>query len=125
MALLSPFIPNGTTEAQQNTELALYLLRYLEHKRDPHERIWRGERGVRTLQYACNVLEALHELNLKGLTNHLSEPAVNWLLALPLDLPADDVRAFKLFPGRFKTLARLGRFDAARLMGDYDVLSQL
>lgn len=125
MALLSPFIPSGTTEAQQNTELALYLLRYVEHKRDPHERIWRGERGVRTLQYACNVLEALHELNLKGLTNHLSEPAVNWLLALPLDLPADDVRAFKLFPGRFKTLARLGRFDAARLMGDYDVLSQL
>ena len=125
MALLSAFVPNGTTEAQQNTELALYLLRYLEHKRDPHERIWRGERGVRTLQYACNVLESLHELNLKGLTNHLSEPAVNWLLALPLDLPADDVRAFKLFPGRFKTLARLGRFDAARLMGDYDVLTQL
>ncbi len=125
MPLQSPFVPHGSTEVQQNTELVLYLLRYLEHKRDPHERIWRGERGVRTLQFACNALEALHELNLKGLTNHLAEPAVNWLLALPLDLPADDLRAFRLFPGRFKTLARLGRFDAARLMGDYDVLSQL
>lgn len=125
MPFLSPFIPNGSTEVQQNTELTLYLLRFLEQKRDPHERIWRGDRGVRTLQFACNALEALHELNLKGLTNHLAEPAVNWLLALPLDLPANDLRAFRLYPGRFKTLARLGRFDAARLMGDYDVLSQL
>jgi hypothetical protein len=125
MALLTPFIPRGSTDLQQNTELALYLLRYLEQKRDPRARIWPGERGVRTLQYACQALEALHELNLKGLTNHLTEPAVNWLLALPLDLPADDLRAFRLFPARFKTLARLGRFDAARLMGDFDVLSQL
>lgn len=125
MPLLPPFTPSGNTEAQQNTELALYLMRLLETKRDPHERIWRGERGLRTMHYACSVLEALHELNLKGLTNHLIEPAVNWLLALPLDVPADDLRAFRVFPARFKVLARLGRWDAARLMGDFDVLSQL
>jgi hypothetical protein len=53
-----PFVATGSTEAQKNTELAVYLLRDLEHKRHPQERIWPGERGLRTLQYACQVLEA-------------------------------------------------------------------
>jgi len=119
-----PFVATGSTEAHKNTELAVYLLRYLEHKRDPQERIWRGERGLRTLQYACQVLEALYELNLRGLTNHLAEPAANWLIALPLDVPAEDLRPYRLYPSRFKVLAQVGKFDPARLMTDFDSLDQ-
>ena len=51
-------------ETQRNTELALYVLRWLEQQRDPHERIWPGDRRLQTLQSTCQVLEALHELNL-------------------------------------------------------------
>jgi hypothetical protein len=119
-----PFVATGGTEAQKNTELAVYLLRSLEHKRHPQERIWPGERGLRTLQYACQVLEALYELNLRGLTNHLTEPAANWLVALPLDVPAEDLRPYRLYPSRFKVLAQVGKFDPARLMTDFEALDQ-
>ncbi len=125
MPVPAVFTPKGATDLQQNTELALHLLRLFEHKRDASERIWRGERSLRTLQSTCHVLEALHDLNLRGLTNHLAEPAANWLLALPLELPAEDLRAFRLFPGRLKTLAQLGKFDAARLMPDLEGISDL
>lgn len=119
-----PLVVRGSTETQKNTELALYLLRFLEQRRDPQERIWRGERALRTLQHAGQVLEALHELNLKGLTNHLAEPAANWLVALPLDVPAADLRPFRLYPSRLKVLAQIGKFDPARLMADLDSLTQ-
>jgi hypothetical protein len=118
-------LSSGATELQKNTELVLYLLRLLEARRDEEERIWRGERALRTLQYTCHVLDALHELNLRGLTGHLSEPAANWLLSLPLELPHDDLRAFRLMPARFRVLARIGKFDAARLMQDFEALSDL
>lgn len=119
-----PFAVRGSTELQQNAELALYLLRFLETRRDPHERIWRGERALRTLQYACQVLEALYELNIRGLTHHLAEPAANWIMALPLDVPPEDLRPFRLFPSRFKVLAQVGKFDPARLMSDFDGLAE-
>ncbi len=122
MAPTLPFVAAGSTEAQKNTELAVYLLRYLEQKRHPQERIWPGERGLRTLQYACQVLEALYELNLRGLTNHLAEPAANWLVALPLDVPAEDLRPYRLYPSRFKVLAQVGKFDPARLLTDFEAL---
>lgn len=124
MAPTLPFVAAGSTEAQKNTELAVYLLRSLEQKRHPQERIWPGERGVRTLQYACQVLEALYELNLRGLTNHLTEPAANWLIALPLDVPAEDLRPYRLYPSRFKVLAQVGKFDPARLLADFEALDQ-
>ena len=125
MPFTSPFIANGANETQRNTELALYLLRWIEQQRDPHERIWPGERGLQTLQSTCQILEALHELNLRGLTQHLVDPAANWLLALPLDLPVDDLRRYRLFPSRFKVLAQLGKFDPAQLNPDLGALSQL
>jgi hypothetical protein len=125
MPLPTPFSASSTGETQRNTELALYLLRLIEQQRDPHERIWPGTRALLTLQVACQVLEALHELNLKGLTHHLVEPAANWLLALPLALPEEDLRAFHLFPTRFKVLAQLGKFDPARLKGDFDAFCGL
>jgi hypothetical protein len=125
MPFPTPFIAGEANETQRNTELALYVLRWLEHQRDPQERIWPGDRRLQTLQSTCLVLEALHELNLKGLTQHLIEPAANWLLELPLELPAEDLRAFRLFPSRFKVLAQLGKFDPARLNPDFGALCQL
>ncbi len=125
MPFPSPFSPSGANEIQRNTELVLYVLRWLEHERDPRERIWPGDRRLQTLQSTCLVLEALHDLHLKGLTQHLIEPAANWLLELPLELPAEDLRAFRLFPSRFKVLAQLGRFDPARLNPDFGALCQL
>ncbi|MEP7358557.1 MAG: hypothetical protein ABI847_15015, partial [Anaerolineales bacterium] len=125
MPLPAPFSSSSTGETQRNTELALYLLRLLEQQRDPHERIWPGTRALLTLQMACQVLEALHELGLRGLTHHLVEPAANWLLALPLELPEDDLRAFRMFPTRFKVLAQLGKFDPARLKADFDAFCTL
>src|SRR5258706_12137651 len=125
MPLPTPFSASATGETQRNTELALYLLRLVEQQRDPHERIWPGTRALLTLQVACQVLEALHELNLKGLTHHLVEPAANWLLALPLELPQEALRAFHMFPTRFKVLAQLGRFDPARLKADFDAFCGL
>ena len=56
---------------------------------------------------------------------HLVDPAANWLLELPLELPAEDLRSFRLFPSRFKVLAQLGKFDPARLNPDFGALSQL
>ena len=125
MPFPTPFIASGSNETQRNTELALYLLRLLERQRDPRERIWPGDRRLQTLQSTCQVLEACQELNLKGLTQHLIEPAANWLLELPLELPTEDLRSFRLFPSRFKVLAQLGRFDPARLNPDFSALSQL
>ena len=125
MPFTTPFSASSANETQRNTELALYLVRLLEQQRDPHERIWPGTRALHTLIYAGQVLEALYELNLKGLTNHLVDPAANWLLALPLDLPADDLRAYRLFPTRFKVLAQIGKFDPARLKADFDAFCSL
>jgi hypothetical protein len=125
MPFPTPFIASGANETQRNTELALYVLRWLEHQRDPHERVWPGDRRLQTLQSTCQVLETLHELNLKGLTQHLIDPAANWLLELPLELPTEDLRSFRLFPSRFKVLAQLGKFDPARLNPDFGALSQL
>src|SRR5712692_5850721 len=125
MPFTTPFVANGANETQRNTELALYLLRWIEQQRDPHERIWPGERGLQTLQSTCQILEALHELGLRGLTQHLVDPAANWLVALPLDLPVDDLRMYRLFPSRFKVLAQLGKYDPARLNADFASLSQL
>jgi hypothetical protein len=116
--------PENGSEAQQNAALALYLLRLLEQRRDPHERIWPGERALRTVLYACHVAEALHDLGLPGLTHHLTEPALNWLIALPLDLLPEDLRPFRLVPARFKVLALAGKFDPSRLMGDLEALGQ-
>src|SRR5579859_5301465 len=121
MPFPTPFIAGDANEIQRNTELALYVLRWLEHERDPEQRIWPGDRRLQTLQSTSLVLETLHELNLKGLTQHLIEPAANWLL----ELPAEDLRSFRLFPSRFKVLAQLGKFDPARLNPDFSALSQL
>ena len=118
-------IASGASEIQRNTDLALYVLRWVEHQRDPHERIWSGDRRLQTLQSTCQVLEALHDLNLKGLTQHLTDPAANWLLELPLEVSAEDLRSFRLFPSRFKVLAQLGKFDPARLNPDFGALCQL
>jgi hypothetical protein len=125
MPVPTPFIASGANETQRNTELALYVLRWLEHERDPRERIWPGDRRLQTLKATCQVLETLQELNLKGMTQHLIEPAANWLLELPLELPSEDLRSFRLFPSRFKVLAQLGKFDPARLNPDFGALSQL
>ena len=62
--------------------------------------------------FGAAVLEALHELNLRGLTHHLSEPAANWLVALPLDVPAEDLRPYRLFPS-----SRINSSDAPRNNG--------
>src|SRR5579859_457923 len=121
MPFPTPFIAGDANEIQRNTELALYVLRWLEHERDPEQRIWPGDRRLQTLQSTSLVLETLHELNLKGLTQHLIEPAANWLL----ELPAEDLRSFRLFPSRFKVLAQLGKFDPARLNPDFSALCQL
>ncbi len=125
MPFPGPFNPSGTSDVQRSAELALYILRWLERERDPGERIWPGDRRFQTLQSTCLILETLHELHLKGLTQHLIDPAANWLLELPLELPAEDLRAFRLLPGRFNALAQLGRFDPARLNSDFGALSQL
>ena len=96
-------------ETQRNTELALYVLRWLEQQRDPRERIWPGDRRLQTLQSTCQVLEALHELNLKGLVQHLVDPAANWLLELPLELPAEDLRSFRLVPQPLQGAGPIGQ----------------
>ena len=38
---------------------------------------------------------------------------------------ADDLRAYRLFPTRFKVLAQLGKFDPARLKADFDAFCTL
>jgi hypothetical protein len=125
MALGDAFTPTGSTEQQKNAELAIYLLRHLEHKRDRIDRVWPGEQRMRTLQLTCHVVEALHRLNLPGVTEHLIEPAAKWLTALPVDLPSEDRHALSLYPSRFKTLALINRFDHRRLKPDFTALNQL
>lgn len=122
-----PFTTTGLTENEKNADLALYLLSYLEQRREPQERIWRGERHVRTLQYTSHIAEALWQLDLKGLTDHLIEPAADWLLdpEFGRDVSHEESRALRIYPSRFKSLALLGRFHPARLGADFDELSQL
>ncbi len=125
MAFGDAFTPTGSTDQQKNADLAIYLLRHLEHKRDRVDRIWPGEQRMRTLQLTCHVVEALHRLSLPGVTEHLIEPAARWLTALPVDLPSDDRHALSLYPSRFKTLALINQFDHHRLKPDFTALNQL
>ena len=125
--LSQPFTTSGLTEIEKNADLALYLLDLLTLRRDPDERIWRGERHVRTLQATSHVVEALHQLGLSGLTEDLIEPATYWLTHLPLgrDLALEESRALRIYPSRFKTLALLGRFTASGLGPDFAELTHL
>lgn len=118
------FSPTGTTELQKNTALALYLLRYLEHQRDPLNRLWVGPRWVRTLQFTCHCLEALHHLQLRGLTEHLRDPATRWLLRPEFDAPPEDQQLMRIYPSRFKTLLMLGAFEADQLLPEVEALAR-
>lgn len=122
-----PFTTTGLTDSEKNADLALYLLSYLEQRREPQERIWRGERHIRTLQYTSHIAEALWQLDLKGLTDHLIEPAADWLSGPEFGrgVSHEELRALRIYPSRFKSLALLDRFDPARLRTDFDELSQL
>ncbi len=127
MSFSDPFSPTGMIELEKNADLALYLVDGLGRGRDPHEYIWRGERDIRTLQYTSHVVEALQRLKLPGLTEHLIEPAADWLLDLPFgpDVSYEEQRALRVYPSRFKTLALLGQFDPVRLREDFADLSRL
>src|SRR6185503_8333150 len=105
MPSFEPFKTTGLDETDKNADLAIYLLNYLEQTCDPHERIWRGDRDIRTLQHTSHVVDALHQLN------H--------------EIPSEEIRALRMYPSRFKTLALLGEFSLARLMPDFRDLSQL
>ncbi|MBI5712281.1 MAG: hypothetical protein HZC38_02470 [Chloroflexi bacterium] len=127
MSFLKPFASLGFSEVDKNAELAIYLLNHLKELRSPIDLIWRGDRHIRTLQFTSHVLEALHHLNLKGVTSSLLEPATAWLIDLPFgrDTSSDELRALRLYPSRFKTLALVNMFDPNRLMEDFTELSDL
>src|ERR1700682_318577 len=98
------FQSSGLTETEKNADLVLYLLTYLDQLREPHEGIWQGDRQIRTLQYTSHVVEALHFLNLGGVTSGLMEPAANWLLNLPFGNEPEHL-PLRIYPSRLKTMA--------------------
>src|SRR5512134_4037901 len=121
MPSFEPFKTTGLVEKGKNADLAIYLLTYLEQTCDPHEHIWRGDRDTRTLQYTSHAVDALHHLDLQGITNTLIEPASSWLLELQFnhEAPSEELRVLRIYPSRFKTLALVGSFSPARLMPDF------
>jgi hypothetical protein len=127
MTFPAPFTTTGIAEHEKNADLAVYLLNYLEQKCDRQERIWRGDQPIRTVQYTCHSLEALGLVDLRGVTDHLAGPAIDWLLDLAFgrDVLPDELRALHVYPSRFKTLASLKRFDPARLGADWANLGRL
>ncbi len=122
---LTPFQSTGTTEDEQNSDLAIYLMDLLEDCRDPARGIWQGDTPDRTLSNTCQAAEVLNQLGLGIVTERMVAPAADWLLSLPIlrTLPADDHKRLRIFPSRFKTLGMLGRFDYSRLVSDFSELS--
>jgi hypothetical protein len=123
---LGPFTSQGVADLEKDADLALFLLSYLEGRRDPATGSWPGETETRRLQSTCHIAEALGELGLGPASDHLVEPAAKWLADMPLlrEVLPQDRHAIRTYPARFKTLAALHRFDLTRLRADFDDLCQ-
>jgi len=124
MPPLPRFSTLGVTELEKDSDLALFLLNHIEACRDAASGAWHGERETRRLQNTCHAAEALSELNLSSFSARLIEPALKWLIELPLlrDVLPQDRYAVRVYPVRFKTLAALHRFDDTRLQNDFNDL---
>ncbi|MEK7327406.1 MAG: hypothetical protein AAB217_19340, partial [Chloroflexota bacterium] len=121
---IGPFTSQGTTDFEKDADLAIFLLSYLESRRDPATGSWPGDTETRRLQNTCHIAEALGKLELGPTSDHLVEPAIKWLTDLPLlrEVLPHDRYAIRIYPARFKALAVLHRFDIVRLRADFDDL---
>jgi hypothetical protein len=121
MSAIGRFTSQGVTDLEKDADLAIFLVDFLESRRDPASGAWPGERETRRLQNTCHIVEALSELQLGLISDRLVDPAAKWLADLPLlrDLLPQDRKTVRLFPIRFKTLAALNRFEGGRLRDDF------
>jgi len=118
---LPPFTSPGLTDLEKDSDLAIFLLDYLERRRDAASGAWPGERETRRLQNTCHIVEGLAALDLGLISSRLIEPALKWLIGLPLlrDVLPQDRRIIRIYPMRFKTLAALDRFEDSRVLKDF------
>ena len=118
------FATSGLTELEKDTDLAIFLVDYLDASRDAATGSWPGERETRRLQNTCHAIEALHELGLGLVSQRLVEPGLKWLTDLPIlrEVLRQDQRVLRIYPIRFKTLAMLNRFADQRVQKDFAAL---
>ncbi|HLF01796.1 MAG TPA: hypothetical protein VI547_07445, partial [Anaerolineales bacterium] len=121
---ISRFTTSGHTDLEKDADLAIFLVDYLDSRRDAASGSWPGERETRRLQNTCHAVEALAELNLGLVTQRLVEPGLKWLTDLPIlrEVLPQDQRILRIYPMRFKTLAVLKRFDDPRVHKDFEGL---
>jgi len=106
-----------------NAELGALLLRYLHDGFNDDYGAWievgRDERAV--LRYTAHAAEALHKLAFGPATAGTIQKATFWLTFLPehTSRSADEFRALRRHPTRFKTLAYLGHFADDQLQRDF------
>src|SRR5574341_128240 len=120
------FTSSGHTDLEKDADLAIFLVDFLESRRDSATGSWPGERETRRLQNTCHAIEALSNLNLGLVSGRMVEAGLKWLVDLPLlrDVLPQDRRVIRIYPMRFKTLAMLNRFDSPLVHKDFVELSR-
>jgi hypothetical protein len=120
------FTSPGHTDLEKDADLAIFLIDFLESRRDSASGSWPGERETRRLQNTCHAIEALSDLNLGLISGRMVEAGLKWLVDLPLlrDVLPQDRRIIRIYPMRFKTLAMLNRFDSPQVQKDFAELGR-
>lgn len=124
MTTIGTFIPQSRTDLQVHSELALFILNYLEQQRDVSSGSWPHAKETRHLRYTCHAVDAISELRSARLNQRLVDRALDWLCDLPIlrKLPAEERPSIRLYPSRFKTLITQDRFRAPGVRADFDEL---
>lgn len=106
----------------QNARLALHIALYLRATQQRSGN-WAPTHQGRSLRYTCHALEALHLLGLPAF-HRLLDRGQNWLMNLSeeIDEESEEWTSIRLHPSRFKTLARLARFDDPQVRAEFDEL---
>lgn len=106
-------------ETQQNAKLAAQLIMSLRAQQQRNG-AWPGRDLGHTLRYTCQALEALQLLGDASFPRVLDN-GVHWLLNLTDEIEENSSAwiTVRLHPSRFKTLARLRRFQDEKLLEDF------
>lgn len=106
-------------ETQQNANLAAQLVMTLRTQQQRNG-AWPGRDLGHILRYTCHALEALQLLGDASLPRVLDN-GVHWLLNLADEIEENSSAwiTVRLHPSRFKTLARLRRFQDEKLLEDF------
>ena len=119
-------LPFSSLEHEQlvkHTALAQQLCDFFQNRLQDQQ-IWNDSSVVRSVSTGCQIVEAFYNLDLPAFESTL-EPALKWLRGVPSarELSADEARAARLFPSRFKTFALLRDFEDAGLKRDFQELA--